>query len=307
MLGVIVLACGCGLVGAVLPDQGDGAPHAGSSGAATSNISAPATAVALGAIVGTVAQRLGALAIAPLGAAGGYSRQRFGQRWKDIDRNGCDQRNDVLHRDLTDVRVKPGTHDCVVQTGTLHDPYSGTVVQFAKGNAAAVQIDHMVPLGRAWRQGAAAWTPADRERFANDVDRPQLLAVIGEQNQSKGDSGPDRWMPPNAAYACTYATRWIDVKTAWKLTATDAEVTALAAALVTCGATSATAAAATRPPITAGALGTASAPPTAADDDGGLHRAGTFCPGPAQAQDPSGPRLACTEQDGGGGHRLEYA
>ena len=28
----------------------------------------------------------------------GYSRDQFGQSWRDLDRNGCDQRNDVLRR-----------------------------------------------------------------------------------------------------------------------------------------------------------------------------------------------------------------
>jgi hypothetical protein len=32
----------------------------------------------------------------------GYDRDQFGPAWKDVDRNGCDQRNDVLTRDLVD-------------------------------------------------------------------------------------------------------------------------------------------------------------------------------------------------------------
>ena len=31
----------------------------------------------------------------------GYSRDQFGQAWADVDRNGCDTRNDILRRDLT--------------------------------------------------------------------------------------------------------------------------------------------------------------------------------------------------------------
>src|SRR3546814_5849449 len=50
-----------------------------------------------------------------------YQRDEFGQRWADIDRNGCDQRNDALAAALENVTTKPGTHDCVVLTGTLHD------------------------------------------------------------------------------------------------------------------------------------------------------------------------------------------
>ncbi|GAC1482447.1 MAG: hypothetical protein NVS1B16_12590 [Pseudarthrobacter sp.] len=33
----------------------------------------------------------------------GYDRAQFGQAWLDVDRNGCDTRNDMLKRDLTGV------------------------------------------------------------------------------------------------------------------------------------------------------------------------------------------------------------
>ena len=39
----------------------------------------------------------------------GYDRDEFGQRWADVDRNGCDQRNDVLRRDMVNLHTKPGT------------------------------------------------------------------------------------------------------------------------------------------------------------------------------------------------------
>jgi hypothetical protein len=55
----------------------------------------------------------------------GYSRERFGQRRPDVDRHGCGQRDDVLARDMTDKTFEPGTHNCVVLTGHVHDPYSG--------------------------------------------------------------------------------------------------------------------------------------------------------------------------------------
>ncbi|HJG46855.1 MAG TPA: deoxyribonuclease, partial [Corynebacterium variabile] len=52
----------------------------------------------------------------------GYDRALFGQAWADVDRNGCDTRNDILARDLTDITYKDGT--CRVLTGTLDDPYT---------------------------------------------------------------------------------------------------------------------------------------------------------------------------------------
>src|SRR5215218_3492727 len=52
----------------------------------------------------------------------------FGPAWTDVDRNGCDQRNDVLHRDLAEVEVREGTQGCVVVAGLLDDPYTGSTV-----------------------------------------------------------------------------------------------------------------------------------------------------------------------------------
>jgi len=86
----------------------------------------------------------------------------------------------------------------------------------------------------AWRSGASKWTDEQRTQFANDLARPQLLAVSLSQNRSKGDQDPSQWKPPNYAYWCTYAERWIAVKVYWKLTVTQAEKIALGDMLGTC-------------------------------------------------------------------------
>lgn len=83
----------------------------------------------------------------------GYDRDLFGQSWTDdvdvkFGRNGCDTRNDILRRDLTDITLKPGSNGCVVQTGTLADTYTGTTINFVRGadTSNAVQIEHVVSL-----------------------------------------------------------------------------------------------------------------------------------------------------------------
>jgi hypothetical protein len=56
----------------------------------------------------------------------------------------------VLARDLTQVRFKAGTHNCVVLSGVLADPYGGSAISFQRGpNSARVQIDPVVALGDA--------------------------------------------------------------------------------------------------------------------------------------------------------------
>lgn len=62
-----------------------------------------------------------------------YDREAFGQRWADTNHNGCDTRNDILARDLARPTFKPGTHDCVVLSGTLAEPYTGQTIQFERG------------------------------------------------------------------------------------------------------------------------------------------------------------------------------
>ncbi len=155
-----------------------------------------------------------------------YNREAFGERWADVDTNGCDTRNDVLARDLRDVKLKKGS-SCVVASGVLEDPYTGQEISFTRGasTSEAVQIDHVVALSDAWSSGAWKWNAKERERFANDP--VNLLAVEGKANQDKGAAAADRWLP-DTHFQCAYVQRQIAVKTKWHLTVTAAERDAMA-------------------------------------------------------------------------------
>ncbi len=148
-----------------------------------------------------------------------YDRDEFGHRWKDIERNGCGQRDDVLRRDLASFVTKTGTGGCVVISGDLEDPYSGIAVSFEKGEADLVPIDHVVSLANAWQTGARAWEADDRERFANEP--LNLLAVTRHQNESKGDKDASEWLPFNAQ--CRFVARQVAVKAEFGLWVTKAE------------------------------------------------------------------------------------
>jgi hypothetical protein len=182
---------------------------------------------------------LAQLRVADKGSLAGYERDCdngagcvFGPAWADVDGNGCDQRNDVLHRDLTATQVRAGTHGCVVTSGTLADPYTGTTVRFTKADAGEVPIDHVVPLAAAWTEGATTWSAQQREDFANDLDN--LIATTREQNSAKGDSTAEEWVPPDPAYGCSYATVVVTVKQEYGLSVTAAEAGALRSLLATC-------------------------------------------------------------------------
>lgn len=161
----------------------------------------------------------------------------FGPAWTDdttapLGHNGCDQRNDILKASMTDVDLRPGTHGCVVESGTLADPYTGATIQFTKAKAYLVQIDHMFPLARAWDTGAASWSLEERTRFATDP--LNLTAVDGSSNASKGDQGPGEWMPINSAYRCTYVDRYLKVAIAYQLPITSADAAAISHTASTC-------------------------------------------------------------------------
>ena len=153
----------------------------------------------------------------------GYSRSAFGPAWADVDRNGCDTRNDILKRDLTQVTFRAKTKDCVVESGVLLDPFSGESINFKRGEKTStlVQIDHVVALSNAWQTGIFKADLATRKNFANDP--LNLLAVKGSLNSQKGDGDAATWLPPNKPFRCDYVSRQVEVKVKYGLWVTRAE------------------------------------------------------------------------------------
>ena len=164
----------------------------------------------------------------------GYARAQFGQTWADVNRTGCDTRNDILQRDLTNLSFRAGTRDCVVESGKLIDPYSGITINFIKGvkSSMEVQIDHVVALSNAWQTGAFKLTIEKRTQFANDPDN--LLAVQGRLNSQKGDGDAATWLPPLKSYRCTYVAKQIAVKAKYGLWVTAPEKAAMKSILAKC-------------------------------------------------------------------------
>ncbi|WP_394253076.1 HNH endonuclease family protein [Arthrobacter pityocampae] len=163
----------------------------------------------------------------------GYSREEFGDAWADIDRNGCDTRNDVLNRDLSDV-ADVNSVPCKVEFGVLEDPYTGTRIEFQRGQdtSSDVQIDHVVALSNAWQTGAQQLSIEKRIQFANDP--LNLRAADGPTNNAKGDGDAATWLPPNNAFRCEYVAAQTAVKAEYGLWMTTAEHDAIARVLTTC-------------------------------------------------------------------------
>ena len=201
---------------------------------------------------------------------GGSRTGWFGQAWEDVDGDGCDTRNEILARDLTDADYSRANGiqsrdegvgqgaavcpDATVWSGTLHDPYTGSTIAFQRGQGTseAVQIDHVVPLNYLYAHGAWAWDERTRLLVANDP--LNLLAVDGEANQAKSACGPatcpvgstetaswqtesDRgWWPSDDSYRCAYAARFVSVAAAYSLGLPQADVDALRTTLTDCAA-----------------------------------------------------------------------
>lgn len=155
----------------------------------------------------------------------GYDRDLF-PTWDTIE-GTCNTREYILKRDGTNVTTDSA---CTATSGSWYSPYDGATWTAASD----VDIDHLVPLAEAWDSGASKWTTAQREALANDVTRPQLLAVTDNVNQSKGDQDPATWMPSRTAYRCTYVRAWVQVKHYYNLSVDSAEKSALTNYLSSC-------------------------------------------------------------------------
>jgi len=180
-------------------------------------------------VPGMAFQALGELEVKGRAPKTGYTRAQFGDGWAEI--KGCDTRNTILARDLTDVRIN---EKCQVVSGILNDPYTGKSIQFQRGEGTSddVQIDHIVALSDAWQKGAQQLTAARREELANDP--LELLAVEGAANQQKSDSDAASWLPSQEAFRCQYVARQVAVKKKYTLWVTAAEKDAIIRILATC-------------------------------------------------------------------------
>jgi hypothetical protein len=222
MAAAVLAGVGLGTGGCTMPLP-EVEPAPGSSAGAGGPPGAPVPAAS------EAAAQLDGLTVARARAMTGYSRDKF-PHWRKVDSN-CDTRDLVLRRDGTDVQV---SQSCNVSKGRWVSVYDEKVVT----DPDLIDVDHMIPLANAWRSGADSWTEPQRTEFANDLVRPQLIAVSRSSNRAKGDQDPSQWKPPNRGYWCEYARRWIAVKHHWQLSVTEREKSELREMLGSCRAQS---------------------------------------------------------------------
>ncbi|WP_435813281.1 HNH endonuclease family protein [Streptomyces virginiae] len=150
----------------------------------------------------------------------------------DIPADGCNTRAEVLLAEAVEYpSIGPG---CALTGGMWISYYDEVSVT----DASRLDIDHMVPLAEAWDSGAAEWTPARREAYANDQGQPaSLVAVTARSNRSKAEQDPAEWLPPSADALCRYGAEWTATKLRWGLAVDEAERGRLLDIAAGCGGT----------------------------------------------------------------------
>ncbi len=125
----------------------------------------------------------------------------------------------VIELDSSGARIPAGKSESYM-TGTLHDKYTGTNITLMHGpDTTAIQADHIVALGDAWKMGACHWSSATRKAFAIDV--AELRAVDTHDNEVKSDKDAAQWLPP--ANRTWYVETQINIKAKYGLGVTAAE------------------------------------------------------------------------------------
>lgn len=182
-----------------------------------------------------------------------YSRKDW-KHWDSFPGRSCwNTRKEVLYRDavpgtvkLVDKNKQP-TDDyekaCALgspkkeggkvkvnreDNGLWIDPYSGEEMT----NSSKIDIDHVIPLSYAAKHGGHHWSPEKKQQFANDMEG--LLATSARENRTKGDAGPENYMPPYKPYQCAYAKTFTTMAYKYDISMTKGDIKVLNKALASC-------------------------------------------------------------------------
>jgi Protein of unknown function (DUF1524) len=171
-----------------------------------------------------------------VGTCAGYARSEFPDNEPSdvlsghtLDGKSLSLRYYVIELDSSGAQIPAGKSQSYM-TGTLHNEYTGKTITLEHGpDTTAIQADHVVALGDAWKTGACHWSSSKRESFAIDV--AELRAVDTSDNEVKSDKDAAQWLPP--ANRAWYVETQINIKAKYGLGVTAAERNALTRVLKT--------------------------------------------------------------------------
>lgn len=169
-------------------------------------------------------------------ACAGYARRKFPDNEPSdvssghkLDGVSLSLRYYVIELDSSDAYIPAGKSESYM-TGTLHNKYTGKTIRLRHGpDTTAIQVDHVVALGDAWKTGACHWSSSKRKSFAIDV--AELRAVDTHDNEVKSDKDAAQWLPP--ANHLWYVETQINIKSKYALGVTAAERSAMTKVLKT--------------------------------------------------------------------------
>src|SRR3984957_6602155 len=170
------------------------------------------------------------------GTCAGYARSKFPDNepsdvssGHQLDGKSLSLRYYVIELDSSGAQIPAGKSESYM-TGTLHNEYTGKTITLTHGpDTTAIQADHIVALGDAWKTGACHWSSSKRKSFAIDV--AELRAVDTHDNEVKSDKDAAQWLPP--ANRTWYVETQINIKVKYDLGVTVGERSAMTRVLKT--------------------------------------------------------------------------
>jgi hypothetical protein len=216
-----------------------------------------------------------------------YDRKTW-KHWIDEDSDCQNTRHEVLIEESSKEVTFKRNKRCQVATGEWLAPFTDSLVT----DAIELDVDHMVPLKNAHDSGGWAWDRKKKAAYANEMGYANhLIAVTASANRQKGAAGPEEWRPTDQGYWCEYAIDWVQIKSRWGLSATQAEWTSLQEMLRRCS----------DPPLIAVVQPEDVPPPTATPASGRLDPADIQI----SAMDCTGkPEIVTIKNEGTGSHDL---
>ena len=161
-----------------------------------------------------------------VGTCAGYVRSEFPDNepsdvssGHELDGKSLSLRYYVIELDSSGAHIPAGKSESYM-TGILHNEYTAKTITLRHGpDTTAIQADHVVALGDAWKVGACHWSSSKRKAFAIDV--VELRAVDTHDNEVKSDKDAAQWLPP--ANRTWYVETQINIKAKYGLGVSAAE------------------------------------------------------------------------------------
>lgn len=151
-----------------------------------------------------------------------YDREEYhgGNNWGNSIEGYQDTREYILARDADEYSTND---EGAIDVATFTDPYTGDHLEHVLGgddslgqSQSIADIEHVVAVGQAHRNGACAWDQEEKNEFYLDEDN--LVVVGAEENGEKSDKDVTDYLPPNQGAYCDLAAVKTYVKDKWDLT-----------------------------------------------------------------------------------------